>query len=360
MTTFTKQTSPYIKKPVTTKRMMSDVLIALLPLVIFAVWKFGLNAFVRIIIAVSIMILTEVVTVLIRHRPHPKFTGFNERMLERLKQVRPLNIITPAISGLIFVLMVPATLPIYVVIVAAFLGILIGKLVFGGLGANIFNPAAVAFVIAHVSFAALFTYTQIDSVAGATPLTAIGDSLLNIPEMIKNYSLMDLFMGNIPGGMGEISAVLIIIGGVYLFIRKAADYRITVSMLASFTVLMLVAALVLDYKNTHTIVLYQLLSGGLLYGAVFMATDPVTSSVTKPGRWIYGLLLGILVALFRLFGANPEGVAYSILICNMFAPLIDYHKWSKSTYSYKMWLGYGIALAAAILIVVAGVGGFNK
>lgn len=359
MTIFTKQTSPYIRKPVTTKRMMSDVLIALLPLVVFAVWKFGADALVRIIIAVGVMILTEVASVLIRHRPHPKFVGFKARMIERFKQVRVLNIITPAISGLIFVLMVPATLPIYVVIVGAFLGILIGKLVFGGLGANIFNPAAVAFVIAHVSFGGLFTYSQIDSVAGATPLTAIGESLLNIPAMIKNYSLMDLFMGNIPGGMGEISAVLIIIGGIYLFVRKAADFRITASFLASFTVLMLAAALVVDYKNAHLIVLYQLLSGGLLYGAVFMVTDPVTSSVTKPGRWIYGLLLGVLVTVFRLFGANPEGVAYSILICNMFAPLIDYHKWSKSNYSYKMWLGYGVTLAVAILIVVAGVGGFN-
>ena len=160
------------------------------------------------------MILTEVVTVMVRNRPGPRVEGFKQRTLERLKQVRVLNIITPAISAVIFIMMTPATLPIYVVIVASFLGILIGKLVFGGLGSNIFNPAAVAFVIAHVSFAASFTYSQIDSVAGATPLMAIGDSLKNIPLMIKNYSLLDLFLGNIPGGMGEISALLIIIGGI--------------------------------------------------------------------------------------------------------------------------------------------------
>jgi len=359
MATFTKQTSPYIRKPVTAKRMMTDVLIALIPLVVFAIWKFGVNALVRILIAVGVMILAEVATVLIRHRPHPKYEGFKARFLERLKQVRALNIITPAISAVIFSMMIPATLPIYVVVVASFLGIVIGKLVFGGLGSNIFNPAAVAFVIAHVSFASSFTYTQINSVAGATPLTAIGDSLANIPAMINNYSLTDLFLGNIPGGMGEICSVLIIIGGLYMFIRKAADFRITASMLASFTVLIGVAALIVDRSNAHLIILYQLLSGGLLYGAVFMATDPVTATVTKPGRWIYGLLLGVLVAIFRLFGPNPEGVAYAILICNMFAPLIDYHKWSKNNYSWKMWVGYGATLVIGILIVVAGLGGFN-
>lgn len=359
MQTFTKQTSPYIRKEVTTKRMMSDVIIALLPLVVFAVWKFGTDALIRIIIAIAVMVITEVSVVIIRHRPAKKFEGFKVRMLERIKQVRSLNIITPTISALVFILMVPSTLPIYVVIVAAFLGILIGKLVFGGLGANVFNPAAVAFVIAHVSFASSFTYTQINSVAGATPLTAIGETILNIPAMLKNYTVMDLFLGNIPGGMGEICSVLIIIGAVYLFIRKAADFRITASMLASFTVLITVAALFVDKTNAHLIILYQLLSGGLLYGAVFMATDPVTAPVTKPGRWLYGLLLGSLVAIFRLFGPNPEGVAYSILICNMFAPLIDYHKWSKNNYSWKSWALYGGALVVAILIVIAGVGGFN-
>lgn len=359
MATFKKQTSPYIRKPVTTKRMMSDILIAILPLVIFAVWKFGGAALVRIIVAVAVMILTEVVTVMVRNRPGPRVEGFKARFLERLKKVTALNIITPTISALIFIMMVPAALSIYVVIVASFLGILIGKLVFGGLGSNIFNPAAVAFVIAHVSFASAFTYTQIDSVAGATPLMAIGDSLKNIPAMINNYSIADLFLGNIPGGMGEISALLIIIGGIYLFVRRAADWRITASMLGSFTLLMLVAALAVDASNAHLIVLYQLLSGGLLFGAVFMVTDPVTAPVTKPGRWIYGLALGILIVVFRLFGPNPEGVAYSILICNMFAPLIDYHKWSKNNYSWKMWLGYGITLAVAVLIVFAGVGGFN-
>lgn len=159
--------------------------------------------------------------------------------------------------------------------------------------------------------------------------------------------------------MGEICALLIIVGGLYLFIRKAADWRITASMLLSFTVLIGVAALILDASNAHLIILYQLLGGGLLYGAVYMVTDPVTAPTTKPGRWLYGLLIGSLVAIFRLFGPNPEGVAYTILICNMFSPLIDYHKWSKNNYSWKSWTLYGATLVVAILIVVAGVGGFN-
>ncbi len=359
MATFTKQTSPYIRKEVTTKRMMSDVLIALIPLVLFAVLKFGGQALVRIVVAVVVMIVTEVATVMIRNRPHPRIETFKEKIAFRFKQVKPLNFITPTISAVIFSMMIPASLPIYVVIVSAFLGILLGKMVFGGLGANIFNPAAVAFVIAHVSFASAFNYTQIDAIAGATPLDAIGKSLANIPAMLQNYSLGDLLLGNIPGGMGEISALLIIIGGVYLFARRAADWRIFVSMMGTFTLLMLVAGLKVDASNVHLILLYQLLTGGLLFGAVFMATDPVTAPVTGPGRFIYGLIIGSIVAVIRLFGANPEGVAYAILITNMFSPLIDYHKWAKSTYSWKMWVGYGVVLAIMAVIVFAGVGGFN-
>ena len=359
MATFVKSSSPYIRKDVTTKRMMSDVLIALIPLVIFSIFKFGFIALLKIIVAVAVMILAEVLTVMIRHKPHPRVVGFKARTKERLSKISNLNIITPTISAVIFAMMIPATLPVYVVIVSALLGIIVAKLVFGGLGSNIFNPAAAAFVIAHVSFAAMFSYSGVDVVAGATPLTAIGDSLANIPNMLKNYSLLDLLLGNIPGGMGEVSALLIIAGGIYLFVRKAADWRIFASMIGIFSLLMLVAALTVDVKNAHLILLYQLLSGGLLFGAVFMATDPVTAPVTKPGRLIYGLILGSIVVVIRLFGANPEGVAYAILITNMFVPLIDYYRWSKSKYTWKMLVGYAAVTLIMAFIVFVGLGGLS-
>ncbi len=359
MATFVKSTSPFIRKEASTKRMMIDVLIALTPLVIFSVAKFGSSALIRVIVAVIVMILAEVGAVMIRHKPHPRVKGFKARFNDRLKKVSLLNLVTPAISAIIFAMMIPATLSLYVVVISAFVGIVIAKLVFGGLGSNIFNPAAVAFIIALVSFAAKFNYVGVDAIAGSTPLGAIGNSLLNIKEMVKNYSLLDLFLGNIPGGMGEISAFLIILGGVYLFVRKAADFRITVSMVLVFALLMLIGALAVGAANPFEVVLYQVLSGGLLFGAVFMATDPVTAPVTKPGRLIYGLILGVVVVLIRLFGSNVEGVAYAILIVNMFTPLIDYHKWSNTRYSWKMLLGYGVSLILMALIVFTGLGGFK-
>lgn len=357
MATFVKSTSPYIRKETSAKRMMVDVLIALIPLVMFAVYRFGGNAAIRIVVAILTMVLAEVGSVMIRHKPHPRIKGFKDRFVDRITKVSLLNIVTPIISATIFAMMIPSTLPIYTVILGAFTGIVFAKLFFGGIGANIFNPAAVAFIITLLSFGSQFKYTGIDAVAGATPLGALGDSLKNIAGMVQNYSLTDLFLGNIPGGMGEISAILIIIGGIYLFVRKAADWRVTVSMLATFSVLTLIATFALNLNNYFEVLAYQLLSGGLLFGAVYMATDPVTSPVTKPGRWIYGLILGALVVLIRVFGSNVEGVAYAIIIANMFVPLIDYYKWSKSNYTWKMWLGYGITLVLLGLTVFIGLGG---
>ncbi|NMA05679.1 MAG: RnfABCDGE type electron transport complex subunit D [Acholeplasmataceae bacterium] len=356
MQAFVKETSPYIRKDTSVKRMMFDVLIALIPLVIFAIYKFKIDAVLRIVLAVAAMILTECIVVMVRHRPHPRVKGFKNRFLERFSKISLLNVITPSISAIIFVLMVPSKLPLYVVFVSAALGILVAKMLFGGLGSNIFNPAAVAFIIALISFASSFSYVGIDAVAGATPLGAVGSSLNNIPNLLKSYSLTDLLLGNIPGGMGEISALLILVGGAYLFIRKSADFRITLSMLLAFSLLMVVAALAVK-GDVVNILLYQLLTGGLLYGAIFMATDPVTAPITKPGRWIYGLLLGALVVVIRLFGSHVEGVAFAILISNMFVPLIDYYKWSNPKYTWKMWLGYGVMLLVLCLIVFIGLGG---
>lgn len=356
MQTYVKQTSPYIRKDTSVKRMMVDVLIALIPLVIFAVYRFQLDAVWRLLLAVAAMVLAECATIMIRHKPHPRVEGFGARFKDRFSKLSWLNLITPSISAIIFVMMIPSKLPLYVVFVSAGLGLFLAKMVFGGLGANVFNPAAVAFIIALISFASGFSYTGIDSIAGATPLGAIGESLNNIPNLLKSYSLFDLFMGDIPGGMGEISALLILVGGAYLFIRKAADFRITLSMLLVFSLLMVVAAVAVK-GDIVNIVLYQLLTGGLLFGAFYMVTDPVTAPITKPGRWIYGLILGVLVVLIRLFGSHIEGMAFAILISNMFVPLIDYYKWSNPKYTWKMWLGYGVVLLLMCLVVFIGLGG---
>lgn len=360
---YAKQTSPYIRKETSVKRMMFDVLIALLPLVVFAVYRFGMDALVRIILSALLFVGVDVVAALLKVKVHPSVKDKKERFKLRWKTLTINHVSAPLVSGVIFAMIIPSTLPIYVLIVGALFGSIIAKAFFGGLGSNIFNPAAVARVVIGLSFVTAFNYVGIDVTSSATPLAAVNDSLASIPAMLESYSLKDLFLGNIPGSMGEISSILIILGGLYMFIRKAADFRVTVSMILSFTVIIFVATLtvkpIVDNGQIIETVLYQVLSGGLLFGAVFMVTDPVTSPVTKPGRWIYGLVVGAIVAAIRLFGALPEGVVFAILLGNIFVPLIDYYKWSKNKYSWKFILGYVVSLSVVSLIVLLALGGIK-
>lgn len=355
---YAKQTSPYIRKETSVKRMMLDVLIALLPVVIFAVYRFGFDAVIRILLSLVVFLVIEVVSSLMRVKPHPSIKDRKERFKARWKTLTINHVSAPLVSAVIFAMIIPSNLSLYIVFVGALSGALIAKAFFGGLGSNIFNVAGVGRVVIGLSFASQFTYPGVDAVTGATPLQAIKDSLLNIPTMLQTYSIQDLFLGNIPGSMGEISALLILIGGLYLFIRKAADFRVTVSMLATFSVMMAVAAIAVGGNVVDT-VLYHVLAGGLLFGAIFMITDPVTSPITKPGRWIYGLVVGSIVAYIRLFGAFPEGVVFAILLGNIFVPLIDYYKWAKPRYSVKFFVGYSVALAILSFIVLVGLGGLN-
>jgi Na+-translocating ferredoxin:NAD+ oxidoreductase subunit D len=355
---YAKQTAPYVRKENSTKRMMVDVIIALIPVVVFAIYRFGWDAVSRILVSAIIFILAEVVTTFYRTKPHPSVKDRKEKFKVRYKTLTINNITAPLASAIIYAMIVPSTLSLYVVAVGALFGALVVKAAFGGLGSNIFNVAAAGRVFIGLSFTSQFAYTGIDAVVGATPLSAIKDALLNIPNVLQNYTFLDLFLGNIPGSMGEISALLIIVGGIYLFARRAADFRVTLSTLLSFSIMMAVAAIAVDGDVVDT-VLYQLLAGGLLFGAVYMVTDPVTSPVTKPGRWIYGLLVGSIVAFIRLFGSYPEGVVFAILLANIFVPLIDYYKWAKNRYSPKFIIGYVVALALLGFVVLVGLGGLN-
>ncbi|HKL61112.1 MAG TPA: RnfABCDGE type electron transport complex subunit D [Acholeplasma sp.] len=356
---YAKQTSPYIRKETSVKRMMVDVLIALLPVVLFAIYRFGWDAVIRILLSVVVMVVAEGIGMMMRVMVHPSVKGFKARFKARFSKLTINNVTAPLVSAIIFALIIPSTLPLYVVAVGAFVGMVIAKLFFGGLGSNVFNPAAVGRVFIGLSFASQFKYVSIDAAVGATPLGAAKDALLNIPNILQNYSLTDLFLGNIPGSMGEISALLIIVGAIYLFVRKAADFRVTLSMILSFSVIIFIGAVAKGSADLLETVLFHVLGGGLLFGAVFMITDPVTSPYTRPGRWIYGLLVGVIAAFIRLFGAYPEGVAFAIIISNMFVALIDYYKWSTNKYSLKFIIGYVVSLAALGLIAFIGMGGIN-
>ena len=338
---FAKKTAPFIRKPVTIEKMMIDVLIALIPVTVFAIFRFGFDAIIRIIISLIVMIGSELVYHLIINKW--KFNNYNIN-----------NITAPAISGLVFALLLPSQISIYVVIIGALFRVIVGKLLFGGLGSNIFNPAAVGRIFVAIAFPTFLTmgaYPGVDVITGSTPLGAL--SVLGIKDISYSYSILDLFFGTIPGSMGEISAICILIGAIYLVIRKSADFRIMLSVVGSALVLFLVAGLSLNGFNNLALnyTLYQVLAGGLLFGAVFMATDPVTSPITKQGRVLYGVLMGALVVLIRLFGGYPEGMAFAILFLNVFVPLIDYHKWSSSKWNLWVNVGLGVFMITLSLVV---------
>jgi electron transport complex protein RnfD len=242
-------------------------------------------------------------------------------------------------------------MPFFPLIVGLILGLVIGKVVFGGFGQNIFNPAAVGRIIIGVSFASSFVYTGVftDPGVGSTILSSISSSPSAITDILSRYPLSSIFLGTIPGSMGEISSLLIILSCLYLLIRKAIDWRIVFSSIISLVIFSIFGAIALDVDILN-FSLVQLFAGGFLFGAVFMATDPVTTPITGHGRVLYGFVFGLLVALIRFFGAFPEGVAFSILILNCFTPLIDYHKFN--TNHKKAWLYTLVIIGVALLIFV--------
>lgn len=354
------QTAPYIRKPVSVKRMMLDVLIALAPVFLFACIQNGWNGIYVFLISIATMLITELLCHMVIKWPSGmkiKELFSKEGFLNLKKQYTINNITAPLISAIIYGLIMPAGCTGYVVFIGALFGILIGKMIFGGLGSNIFNPAAVGRVFVGVCFGSKLVYGQggVDVAASGTPLAIIKGNLGMIGEALSQYSLLDLFLGQIPGSMGEVCSILILVGAIYLFARRSADLRACLSMLGSFAIITLVVSIVaacVGNINGLELFMYEMLSGGLLFGAVFMITDPVTSPTTKFGRIAFGAMAGIITALVRYCGAYPEGVAFSILIANMFAPAMDHlMRGKKNTYTWKQFLGLGICMIVICLIV---------
>jgi electron transport complex protein RnfD len=357
MTTFVKENSPHLRRKASVTRMMVDVLIALAPTLIFSFVVYPIKTLITYALSLVIMIGSEFVYVGLKNMM-PKDGlkhSFKERFTYAYKgHYNQNNILTPAITAVIFTLIMPAGAPIYAIIVGAFVGIVLGKLVFGGLGSNIFNPAAVGMLFAklcfgsqYVSYVDTWFYKVPDVAAGATPLGLInGGALANFGQ----YPMLDLFLGRIPGTLGEVYKITILVGLVYLLIRRSIDYRIVVSYLGTFSVLMLCAGLAVfainKDVNPFSFVLYNLLSGGVLFGAVFMLTDPVTSPINSPSRIMYGMIAAIATVFIRLFAALPEGVGFSILIANMVAVVLDHYEWSNPRYTWKK------ILAMCLLVVL--------
>jgi electron transport complex protein RnfD len=270
---------------------MLDVIIALLPATAASVYFFGMRALAITLVSVAAAVAAEAAIQKIRNKPVTINDG------------------SAVITGLLLALTLSPAMPLWMVVVGAVVAIGIGKQVYGGLGSNPFNPALVGRAFLVVTFPVHMT-TWIDPIDGVTSATPLG--LLKMEGTATGYT--ELFIGNVGGSLGETSALLLILGGLYLLYRGIIDWRIPAFYLG--TVAVMTAVLGQDP-------VFHLLAGGLLLGAFFMATDMVTTPVTRTGKIIFGIGAGILVVLIRLYGGYPEGVLFSILLMNTFTPIID-------------------------------------
>ncbi len=313
-------TSPHITKNVSTDTIMKNVVYALTPIAIFAVYSFGMSALLLLITSVIACVITEHVLCRLANKDTTVFDW------------------SAVITGLLLGLTLPPSFPLWMAFMGGVIGIALGKFVFGGLGYNVFNPALVGRAFLQAAFpVAITTWTPaflenrftsfssstlalpfmepvVDGMSGATPLSAF-----KFDHVTTNTT--DLALGLVSGSAGETCAIIIILGGLYLIIRKMMNWRIPVAILGS--VFVFGGTLYLYDSQVYPSPMFLLFSGGLMLGAFFMATDMVGSPITSLGVIIYGAFIGILVVVIRIWGGLPEGVMYAILLANAISPQID-------------------------------------
>lgn len=303
--------SPHVHSGVSTSRLMRDVLIALVPAFAVTVFFGGLDAVVVTALAVASCIVCEYVI---------------ERFL--LGRQPSIGDYSAILTGVLLGFNLPASLPLWMVVIGSFVAIGVGKMSFGGLGRNLFNPALVGRVFLLVSFpVAMTTFPEIvgtDAFSGATPLAFLKEALKSgqsISEISPAINYQDLMLGAKSGSLGEIASVALLIGFVYLLWRKVISWHIPISIFA--TVIVFGGILWLSNPEKFINPIFHLLTGGMMLGAIFMATDYVTSPMTHRGMIIFGIGIGLITILIRDFGAYPEGISFAILIMNATVPLIN-------------------------------------
>lgn len=287
-------TSPHVRNKLSTSMIMFVVIIALLPASVFGIYNFGYKAAIVILACISSCVLSEY-------------------LYEKILKL-PITIgdLSAVVTGLLLALNLPCDIPWWICVIGSVFAIIIVKMLFGGLGQNFMNPALAARCFLLICFTARMTSFTFDGVATATPLALIKSN--------NAVNLMDMFIGRIPGTIGETSALMLLIGGIFLIITGVIDFRIPLFYFASFIIFI---GMVSGNGWDINYIAAQLCGGGLMLGAFFMATDYVTSPITKKGKIIYGICLGLMTGLFRCKSSSAEGVSYAIIICNLLVPLIE-------------------------------------
>jgi electron transport complex protein RnfD len=300
--------SPHIRDTkANTQKMMIDVLIALTPVVLVSVYLFRAYAVKQLLICLVSCLIAEYVFVRMRGRS------------------MTLKDCSAGVTGIILALSLPGSAPWFVGVIASVVAMGIGKIIFGGLGMNIFNPAMVGRAFVMIAFAGLMSagsYENItglvDAVSGATPLSAMKFNNTSV-------EFSHLFFGNTNGSIGETSSAACIIGGLFLVFKKTASWQIPVSIVL--TVLAIAGITDVAKAGSGLFIVHHLFSGALMFGAFFIATDPVTSPLTSKGKWIFGFGTGMLIMIIRLFSGYPEGVMFAVLMMNAVTPLIN--RWTN-------------------------------
>ena len=284
--------SPHVRSNTTTSNIMYDVAIAMIPAAAYGVYQFGVKALLILLVTVAACMLSEYVFESLMGRPVTVSDG------------------SALVTGMILALNMPPEIPLWIPVLGGVFAIIVVKQIYGGLGQNFMNPALAARCFLLISLTSQMSTFPFDGVTGATPL-----AMMRAGQQVDTAAM---FVGKIPGTIGEVSTLALLFGAAYLLIKKVISIRIPSTYILTFAVFMFLFG-GMDVSYT----LAQVCGGGLIFGAFFMATDYVTSPITPKGQIVFGVLLGILTGVFRLWGGSPEGVSYAIIIANIMVPLIE-------------------------------------
>lgn len=301
--------APHVHSDYSTVRLMGDVVIALLPALMVSVRVFGWNVLAITAVSIASCVLLEYLV--------QKFL---------VKGPVTVNNLSAVVTGLLLAMNLPANIPLWIVVVGAVVAIGVAKMPFGGLGKNLFNPALAARVFLLIAYPVQMTsFPQptingfADAYSGATPLGAAKGMLVNFAD----FDALGMFTGAMGGSFGEVSALALLLGFAYLLMRKVISWHIPVAVLGTMAVFAAIYGATMGGAMIWQFPLFHLLAGGALLGAIFMATDYVTSPMTTKGMVIYGIGIGVITMCIRLWGAYPEGMSFAILIMNSVVPLIN-------------------------------------